>query len=120
MGLGEAADSETSRKRAGMRLLLRSAALQRVKTIAQEPFHLQQEVKACDYTQSDHRAPCREFASISKGEIKTHKEKVGGGEGNKERCSQLVHEINVGPNLRSFFERKGEIGTEESQSPFSA
>lgn len=103
-----------------MRLLLRSAALQRVKTIAQEPFHLQQEVKACDYTQSDHRAPCREFASISKGEIKTHKEKVVGGKEIKKDALSLCMRSMLGPTSEVFFERKGEIGTEESQSPFSA
>lgn len=68
---------------------------------------------------SDHRAPCREFASISKGEIKTHKERWRGGEEEreKERCSQPVHEINVGPNLRSFLRGKERYGQEKHRAP---
>jgi len=71
---------------------------------------------------SDHRAPCREFASISKGEIKTHKEKLGGGEERekerkKERCSQPAHEISVGPNLISFLTGRERYGQKNQRAP---
>lgn len=68
---------------------------------------------------NDHRAPCRESASISKGEIKTHEEKKGGKkkERKKERCSQPVQEINVGPSLRSFQRGRERYGQKNHRAP---
>lgn len=53
-GLGEAASTIMclgKEKECSISLLVHMAAYQRVNIIAHEPFHLQQEVKACDYTQ---------------------------------------------------------------------
>ena len=115
MGLGEAAYSVKhvgKQEDCSVLLLLRTAAQQRVNIIAHEPFHLQQEVKACDYTQqviTEHPA-----GNLLPFQRERSKPTRGGGE---ERCSQPLHEINVGPNLRSFLRGRERYGQKNHRAP---
>lgn len=120
MGLGEATYSVKhlgKQKECSVLLLLRTAAYQRVNIIAHEPFHLQQEVKACDYTQqviTEHPAGNllpfqRERSKPTRG---------GGGEERKMLPACAWDQCWAQP--QKFSERKGEIWTEESESTFSA
>lgn len=124
MGLGEAASSVRrpgkEKERGVSRPLLRTAAYQRVNIAAQEPFHLQQEVKACDYTQpviTEHPAG----NSLPFQRERSKPTKKGGGRGGeereRERCSQPAREINVGPNLRSFLRGRERYGQENHRAP---
>lgn len=117
MGLGEATYSVKhlgKQKECSVLLLLRTAAYQRVNIIAHEPFHLQQEVKACDYTQqviTEHPA-----GNLLPFQRERSKPTRGGGGGKKERCSQPVHEINVGPSLRSFLRGRERYGQKNQRA----